>query len=46
MALTEESNGIPATMLVGPASMGGTPYPVYSNMGGGNNCGFGGDGGW
>lgn len=36
MALTEESNGIPATMLVGPASYGG---------GNGNN-GFGGDNGW
>lgn len=46
MALTEESGGIPATMLVGPANMGGAPYPVYSNMGVGNNNGFGGDGWW
>lgn len=39
MALTEESNGIPATMLVGPAGIGG------GNNGG---CGFGngGDGWW
>lgn len=39
MALTEESNGIPATMLVGPAGFGG------GNSGG---CGFGngGDGWW
>lgn len=50
MALTDEGNGgIPATMLVGPASFGGaaTPYPVY--MGGGNSGygnGFGGDGWW
>lgn len=47
MALTDEGNGgIPATMLVGPASVGGGayPYPVYQN-GGGNN-GFGGDNGW
>lgn len=48
MALTDEGNGgIPATMLVGPASVGGGayPYPVYQNGGGGNN-GFGGDNGW
>lgn len=50
MALTDEGNGgIPATMLVGPASFGGSaaPYPVY--MGGGNSGygnGFGGDGWW
>jgi len=50
MALTDEGNGgIPATMLVGPASFGGAaaPYPVY--MGGGNSGygnGFGGDGWW
>lgn len=46
MALTDEGgSGIPATMLVGPASVGaGMPYPVYQN-GGGNN-GFGGDNGW
>ena len=47
MALTDENNsGIPATMLVGPTSVGGYPYPVY---GGGNSSGngFGGDGnGW
>lgn len=49
MALTDEGNGgIPATMLVGPASVGnmGTPYPVYMGQGGGNNGGFGGDNGW
>lgn len=53
MALTEEGgNGIPATMLVGPASIGGgagMPYPVYmggGGFGGGNNGGFGGDWGW
>lgn len=51
MALNEEGGaGIPATMLVGPATYGnaGTPYPVY--MGGGNNGGignsFGNDGWW
>ena len=44
MALTDESNGgIPATMLVGPTSVGGSPYPVYQNSGFG---GFGGDGWW
>ncbi len=48
MALTEENGGgIPATMLVGPASVGGGyPYPVYGGMGGGNQSGFGNDGGW
>lgn len=49
MALTDENGGgIPATMLVGPANIGGGyPYPVYQNGGGqsGNN-GFGGDNGW
>ena len=49
MALTDEGNGgIPATMLVGPANIGGGyPYPVYPQGGGqsGNN-GFGGDNGW
>lgn len=49
MALTDEGGGsIPATMLVGPANIGGGmgyPYPVYQNGGGGNN-GFGGDNGW
>lgn len=48
MALTDEGNsGIPATMLVGPASFGasGAPYPVY--MGGGQgNSGNGWDNGW
>ena len=47
MALTDEgSGGIPATMLVGPATMGtSNPYPVY--MGGqqsGNGNGWGNDG--
>ncbi len=42
MALTDESNGgIPATMLVGPTSVGGAsmpyPYPVYGGGGGGNS---------
>ena len=49
MALTDEGNGgIPATMLVGPATYGGgQPYPVYAGQGGGNGNGFGGDGnGW
>lgn len=48
MALTDEGNGgIPATMLVGPANIGGGmgyPYPVYQQSG--NNGGFGGDNGW
>ena len=47
MALTDESGGgIPATMLVGPANVGGSmpyPYPVF---GGGGQGGFGNDGGW
>ena len=45
MALTDETSGIPATMLVGPATFGGagTPYPVY--MGGGNS-GNGNSNGW
>ena len=44
MALTEESGGIPATMLVGPTGYGGgMPYPVYG--GGQGNSGWG-DGGW
>ncbi len=38
MALTDESNGIPATMLVGPTS--------YPYAGSGNNMGFGNDGWW
>ena len=51
MGLTDgENSGIPATMLVGPANIGGGaayPYPVYpmQQSGGGNN-GFGGDNGW
>lgn len=46
MALTDESSGIPATMLVGPTSVGtqSVPYPMY--MGNGGNSGFGGDNGW
>lgn len=45
MALTDESSGIPATMLVGPASVGGSyPYPVYGQSGGNN--GFGDNGWW
>lgn len=52
MALTDENGGgIPATMLVGPATMGGNngmPYPVpmYGMGGGQGNGGFGNDGGW
>ena len=52
MALTDENGGgIPATMLVGPASFGnggGMPYPVpMYGMGGGQNSGNGfGDNGW
>lgn len=52
MALTEEGgSGIPATMLVGPASIGGgagMPYPVYmgGGMQGGGNGGFGNGGDW
>ena len=43
MALTEETSGIPATMLVSPSNMGG--YPVYQSGGGnGFGNGFGGDG--
>ncbi len=47
MALTDESNGIPATMLVGPTSVGtqGAPYPMFMGNGGNGN-GFGGDNGW
>ena len=48
MALNDENGGIPATMLVGPASFGNTaPYPVY--MGGqqsGSGNGWGNDGWW
>ena len=57
MALTEENgSGIPATMLVGPATFGnagaGMPYPVYYptvSGGQGNGSGMGngwGDGAW
>jgi len=50
MALTDENGGgIPATMLVGPASVGngGYPYPVpMYGQGGGNNGGFGDNNGW
>ncbi len=52
MALNDESNGgIPATMLVGPTSVGNAavpyyPYPVYGGQQNGNNSGFGGDWGW
>lgn len=52
MALTDENGGgIPATMLVGPASFGGGnampyPYPVYGMGGGQGNQGFGGQDGW
>lgn len=47
MALTDENGGggIPATMLVGPATMSGgmgMPYPVY--MGGGQQGGYGSNG--
>lgn len=46
MALTEESGGIPATMLVGPTGYGGgMPYPVYGGGGQGGQNGWG-DGGW
>lgn len=49
MALDEGgSTGIPATMLVGPASVGGNayPYPVFGSMGGNGGNGWGGDGSW
>ena len=51
MALTDEGNsGIPATMLVGPATMGTntcSPYPVYmSGQQGGTGNGNGWDNGW
>jgi hypothetical protein len=48
MSLTEENSGIPATMLVGPASVGNAapyPYPVYGGGNNGNN-GFGDNGWW
>lgn len=50
MALEESGGGIPATMLVGPTSVGGGsmpyPYPVYGGGGGngGNNGGW--ESGW
>jgi len=50
MALTDENNGggIPATMLVGPASVGngGYPYPVPMYGQGGGNGMFGDGNGW
>ena len=47
MALTDENGGgIPATMLVGPASVGGQPYPFPMMGGQGGNGGFGDNGGW
>ena len=50
MALTDENGGgIPATMLVGPTSVGGgsMPYPVpMYGMGGGQGQSGWGDGGW
>lgn len=47
MSLSENNNGIPATMLVSPTgNVGGTPYPVYMGGGQGGNGGFGNDGGW
>lgn len=50
MALTDETNsGIPATMLVGPATFGNNAMPYYPvMMGNGNNGGnaWGNDGSW
>lgn len=48
MALTEEGSGIPATMLVGPATFGGAnmPYPVYMGGGQQGNNSNGWDNGW
>ncbi len=50
MALTDEGSGsIPATMLVGPANIGGSPmpYPYPMMMGGQGNGGLGnGNDGW
>ena len=52
MALTHENGGggIPATMLVGPANVGGAgmpyPYPVMGGFGGQQNGGFGDGNGW
>ena len=49
--MDSENTGIPATMLVGPASVGNGnvayPYPVFGGgMGGGSVMWFGNDGGW
>ena len=47
MSLTDESSGIPATMLVSPSAMGGGyPYPVYPQGGSANNGGLGDGNGW
>lgn len=49
MALTDEGgSGIPATMLVGPANIGGMaqPYPVYMGGQQGGSNGSGWDNGW
>lgn len=47
MALTDETSGIPATMLVGPANIAGAqPYPVFMGQGGNGNNGFGDGNGW
>lgn len=51
MGLEEGGSGIPATMLVGPTSVGTAsapyPYPVYTGGGSqGGNGGFGNDWGW
>lgn len=49
MGLEENSSGIPATMLVGPANFTGTgaPYPVYMGQGGSSGSnGNGWDSGW
>lgn len=51
MALTDENNGggIPATMLVGPATFGNNAMPYYPMpmmAGNGGNGMFGGDGSW
>lgn len=47
MALNDENGGgIPATMLVSPSTMGGTPYPVYMGQGGGQGNSNGWGEGW
>ena len=43
MALENEGNGIPATMLVGPTGYGGYPYPIQQ---GNSNNGLDGNGWW